>query len=60
MTITTRTTITFYIPEEHEALASFQNHNDMAEWKEITDSKYASYSKTETIWAATVEGGRRR
>lgn len=50
MTITTRTTITFRIPEEHEALASFQSRNDLTEWKEITDSKYASYSKTETIY----------
>lgn len=56
MTITTRTTITFRIPEEHEALASFQSRNDLAEWKEITDSKYASYSKTETIYWRVSDG----
>jgi hypothetical protein len=50
MTITTRTTITFHIPEEYEALVSFQIHNDLTDWKEIADSKYASYSKTETIY----------
>ncbi len=56
MTITTRTTITFHIPEEYEALVSFQSRNDLAEWKEITDSKYASYSMTKTIyWRANDE-----
>ena len=56
MTITTRTTITFHIPEEYEALVSFQSRNDLTEWKEITDSKYASYSMTKTIyWRANDE-----
>jgi hypothetical protein len=53
---TITTTITFKMPEEHEALASFQSRNDMTEWKEITDSKYASYSMTKTIyWRANDE-----
>lgn len=56
MIITTRTTITFGIPEEHDALVSFQSHNDLTEWKEITDSKYASYSKTETIYWRVSDG----
>lgn len=51
MMITTTTTVTFKMPEEHKQEQKFRLHHNMDEWTEVNDSGYVSYKKAESfIW----------
>ena len=49
MIVSVTTTVTFSIPTETDDAVQFAKEHDMAEWREIADSGYVSYSKKMTV-----------
>ena len=49
MTVTTKTTVTFQIPEEHELARRFVAAHDMSEWRESVSSNFIGYTQQRTF-----------
>ncbi len=57
MWITSKTIITFLLPEEYETMQSFIRDNDMSEWERQEDSRGITFVKVEYYSAGGSEEG---
>lgn len=49
MMVTTKTIVTFFIPDEQNLIEEFKATNDMSEWVEGISTQAVTYTKTKTF-----------
>lgn len=57
MIVTTKTTVTFRLPQDYELLNAFLKSNDMSEWTEYISTEWISYSHQQTVAIGVKEEG---
>ena len=50
MTITTKTIVSFHIPEEYLMAMKFEAENDMAEWSKKETSQFFIYTQMKSMY----------